>query len=74
MVWFDYLTGLDLLNRQFLALRDQLRQHALVIRVEMLHHNESHSGVGGECVKQLRVSFEIACGSSNGYDRKRTFV
>jgi hypothetical protein len=39
-----------------------------MLGVQMLHHDEGHAGVEGECRKELGVSLQAAAGNPDAHD------
>ena len=52
------------------AVGQQLRHHALVLRIEMLHEDESHAIVGWQSAKKLCAGLQAACRGAYADDRK----
>jgi hypothetical protein len=61
----------DFADRERRRASEQLRERAVVLRIEMLHEHESHARVEREVLEQRRESLEPAAGRADAHDRKR---
>ena len=61
---------LDLLDRHRGGFRNDLRQHAVMAWVKVLHQHKCHSGVGRQRMKKFLVRFQPARRSPDGHNRK----
>ncbi len=59
-------------NRHFGCFGKQLRQMALVTRIEMLNQHECHAGIVRQMREQLREGLQAACGGSHTNNAEST--
>lgn len=70
LIDFDDLIAADLADRHRRAPRQDLREHADVLRLLMLNEHKGHTGMGGECAQQIGERFEAAGGRADSDDRE----
>ena len=71
VVGLGELLARDLAHRESGGPRQDVGQRAFPRRVEMLHQNEGHAGVGRQVLKQLREGLEAAGRRADADDRMR---
>jgi len=62
----------DLMDRERRRASEELRERAVMFRIEMLHQYEAHARIEPQMLEQCRECFEPAGRGADAHDRKRS--